>query len=517
MSYIVLARKWRPQRFAEVIGQDHITRTLANVIHQKRIAHAYLFVGPRGVGKTSLARILAKALNCEKGPLIDPCQKCTSCKDVTEGKSLDVLEIDGASNRGIEEIRQLRENIRFSPVHGKFRIYIIDEIHMLTTEAFNALLKTLEEPPAHVKFIFATTAPQRLPLTILSRCQRFNFRLISVKEIIGQLKKIVKKENISVSDEALYQIAREAQGSMRDAESILDQLIAFGGKKIEEKDVFLLMGHVSKDIFSKFMETVITKNLPSAISHFNRIMDKGESPQQLLTDILEYLRNLLFIKLGKEGESQLDIITEDLSVLKAQASKIDEQQIMSLIDILSPAGQDMRWSSSPRLLMEVMLIKTIHSIGGPAPTAVPLQEASPALQSSPPPSGSNGLNLEEIRTQWPQVIEKVKKEKITVGACLIEGEPIKFHHPVLTISFENGFSFHRETVEKIENKKVVEKVLCDLFKQEMMIHCLIGETVMSNNPGKNFPKASAPPPSPHRNEIDNVVRLFNGKIIEGDS
>jgi len=474
------------------------------------------------VGKTSLARILAKALNCETGPVIDPCQKCTACRDITEGRSLDVLEIDGASNRGIDEIRQLRENIKFSPVHGKFRIYIIDEVHMLTTEAFNALLKTLEEPPLHVKFIFATTAPQRLPATILSRCQRFNFRLISVKGIVGQLEKIVKEEKITASPEALHQIAREAQGSMRDAESILDQLIAFGDKKIEEKDVFLLVGRVGKDIFFKFTEAVITKDLPKSVSFFNQIMDQGEAPQQLLLDTLNYLRNLLFIKIGKEGEGQLDIIKEDLATLKTQAANIDEKKIMSLIDTLSTTGQDMRWASSPRLLMEVMLIKTIRSLS-PTDTVAPV---TPPTQDVPSPrpqqaqttlsTRSDGLNLEEIRTQWAQVLKEVKKKKMTVGACLVEGEPVKFHHPVLTICFEDGFNFHRETVERIENKKIIEKVLSSIFKQDLMIHCLTGGIPLPGTISKKLKKTTQPTASPHQNIINKTLDLFHGKIREGN-
>lgn len=520
MSYLVFARKWRPQHFSEVIGQDHITRTLINVIQQNRIAHAYLFTGPRGVGKTSMARILAKALNCEKGPAIDPCQICVSCTGITLGKSLDVLEIDGASNRGIDEIRQLRENIKFSPVSGKFRIYIIDEVHMLTAEAFNALLKTLEEPPGHVKFIFATTAPQRLPSTILSRCQRFNFRLITVKEIVGCLKKIILEEKISVSDEALYQIAREAQGSMRDAESILDQLVSFGEKEIEEKDVFLLMGRVSKDVFFKFAEMVIAKDISKGIEYFNKIMDHGESPQQLLIDTLDHLRNLLFVKIGKQGESQLDLIEEDLAVLRTHASKISEKDILSFIDTLSLTSQDMRWSSSPRLLMEITLIKIIGSANPiniqATPAPLPKEEPASSRKHEPVPAQkqTDGLNIDEIRSRWPEVIEIVKKQKMTAGACLVEGEPTKYHHPVLTVTFENGFNFHREIVEKPDNKKIIEKVLRDIFDQDMMMHCLNAEITESNASLKDTVKAASPYQSPHHDMVDKVIKTFKGRIIE---
>lgn len=515
MSYLVLARRWRPQTFKEIVGQGHITRTLINAIQQNRIAHAYLFVGPRGVGKTSTARILAKALNCEKGPVPVPCQNCISCRDITSGRSLDVLEIDGASNRGIEEIRQLRENIKFSPVHGHFRIYIIDEVHMLTPEAFNALLKTLEEPPLHVKFIFATTAPQRLPATILSRCQRFNFRLISVKEIIRQLKQILREEKLDISDNALYQIACEAQGSMRDAESILDQLVAFGDKKIEEKDVFLLLGRVSKDILFKFIESILSGDFPGVISHFNQIVDKGESPHQLLVDVVSHLRNLLFIKLGKAGEAQLDIIEENLSVLRKHAAMIGEKEIISLIDTLSSASQDMKWSSSPRLVMEVTLIKIVHDIRGRNSEADTHPSSAHTQIKVVSSSKSDGLNLDKIRSRWPQVIEKVKKEKMTAGACLIEGEPVKFHYPVLTISFENEFGFHRETIEKIENKRIVENVLREIFKQDLMIHCTSSEVSLPGDIEKGFQKDPVSShTAPHQNIIDKVIKLFNGKIVK---
>jgi DNA polymerase-3 subunit gamma/tau len=496
------------------VGQEHITRTLMNVIQKKRIAHAYLLVGPRGVGKTSVARILAKALNCEKGPTVDPCQECPSCKDIAEGRSLDVLEIDGASNRGIEEIRQLRENIRFSPTRGQFRIYIIDEVHMLTPEAFNALLKTLEEPPLHVKFIFATTAPNRLPATILSRCQRFNFRLISVKELVEQLKKIAMKEKIKVTEEALFQIARHADGSMRDAESILDQLVSFGDKEIKGEDVLSLLGRTAKDIFFKFMEEVINKRLPQALGHFNQIMDQGQSPPELLTDMLDYLRTLLFLKMGKEGEGLLDLVAEDLALLKNQAQAVDEKEIISLINALSSTQPEMRWASSPRLLLEIALAKTIHRASPASLSMAEPGQESYSVKAAAAPQKSNGLTLEEIRTRWPQVIERVKKEKITVGACLIEGEPIKFHHPVLTIHFENEFNFHRETVEKSENKKIVEKVLSDIFKASLMIHCLTVESPPTP-PLTNTPPEKAPPRTrSHQDIIDKALELFHGKIVE---
>ncbi len=260
MSYVVFALKWRPKNFDEIIGQEQIVTTLKNAIQKNRLAHAYLFAGPRGVGKTSTARILAKTLNCKAGPTLNPCQKCSSCIEISQGRSLDVIEIDGASNRGIDEIRTLRENVKFAPSGGKFKIYIIDEVHMLTTEAFNALLKTLEEPPEFVKFIFATTQPHKVIPTILSRCQRMDFRFIPVMEIIAQLERIVKAEKIDVDKEVLFAIARSSEGSLRDAESVLDQLTSFSKEKISLKDVISVLGLVEQDALFEITDKIIQKD-----------------------------------------------------------------------------------------------------------------------------------------------------------------------------------------------------------------------------------------------------------------
>ena len=257
MSYIVFARKWRPQNFDEVIGQEHVTKTLKNAFNSGRIAHAYIFSGPRGIGKTSTARILAKALNCQKDISTNPCNKCSTCSEIAKGTNLDVLEIDGASNRGIDEVRQLRENIKFSPTSSRYKIYIIDEVHMLTIEAFNALLKTLEEPPAHVKFIFATTQPHKVPSTILSRCQRFDFRRIPIVQIVQKLKEISKAEHIKIDEKVLVAIAKACEGSLRDAESILDQLTSYGRDTISLKDVSSVLGLIEQDVLFEFAKKII--------------------------------------------------------------------------------------------------------------------------------------------------------------------------------------------------------------------------------------------------------------------
>ncbi|MEJ2054520.1 MAG: DNA polymerase III subunit gamma/tau, partial [Calditrichaceae bacterium] len=309
MSYVVIARRWRPQQFDEIIAQEHVSKTLSNAIANNRIAHAYIFTGPRGIGKTTTARILAKALNCEKGPTPTPCNECASCKAITQGNSLDVLEIDGASNRGIDEIRNLRENIRFTPTMGQYRIYIIDEVHMLTKEAFNALLKTLEEPPSHALFIFATTEIHKVPATILSRCQRFDFKRIPIKTIINHLKHICDADNIKVEDDALLQIAKKADGSMRDSQSILDQIISFSGDKITFEDVAQALGVIHQDLYFNISELILEKDLKGIILQTQEIFNSGYDLTEFLMGLEEHFRNILITV--STGSTELIETSED--------------------------------------------------------------------------------------------------------------------------------------------------------------------------------------------------------------
>src|SRR3989338_11015030 len=298
MGYLPFARKWRPQDFSEIIGQEHITTTLENAILMDRLHHAYLFAGPRGIGKTSTARIFSKALNCEKGPSVKPCNECGTCKEITSGFSMDVIEIDGASNRGIDEIRNLRETVKFSPSKGRFKIYIIDEVHMLTTEAFNALLKTLKEPPMHVKFIFATTEPHKVPATILSRCQRFDFKRIQIKDIIAKLREVSKVERIDIDEDAFLYIAKASDGSMRDAESILDQIASFSKGKGHLKDVIDSLGMIDQETLFRSAELIINKDTKAGIHLVDEILNSGKDTKQFLLELLEYFRNIMIVKSG---------------------------------------------------------------------------------------------------------------------------------------------------------------------------------------------------------------------------
>ncbi len=361
MSYQVFARKYRPQTFDDLVGQAHVTRTLKNAVEQNRLAHAYLFVGPRGIGKTSTARILAKALNCVNGPTITPCGVCDSCKEITGGNSLDVLEIDGASNNGVEQVRELRDNVRYAPSKGHFKIYIIDEVHMLTSAAFNALLKTLEEPPPHVKFIFATTEPQKVLPTILSRCQRFDLHRIPANLIAQHLQFIAGKEKIVLDPAAAHAIAKGADGGLRDAESMLDQLVAFCGDKIAEPDVLNVFGFTSEQTVANFTEQILRGQTPDALELLHTEAENGKDMMKLMSDLISYLRDLLVGKVKPEALAD-DLNPELQKSLETQAAMIETDRLLELIDQFAAAEGRMKWAPNKRLHFEVAVIKAIQTL-----------------------------------------------------------------------------------------------------------------------------------------------------------
>jgi DNA polymerase-3 subunit gamma/tau len=361
-SYQVFARKYRPQTFKEVIGQDHVTQTLANAIARNRLAHAFLFVGPRGTGKTSTARIFAKSLNCAQGPTIEPCGQCDACVEIARGNSLDVLEIDGASNNGVEQVRELRDNARFAPARDRFKIYIIDEVHMLSSAAFNALLKTLEEPPAHVKFIFATTEVHKVLPTILSRCQRFDMRRIPTPLIAAHLKQIASAESIALADSAATTIARAADGGMRDAESMLDQLAAFCGGEVTEADVMSVFGLTPMHQVATLSDALLTRDIPGALNLLNEHDSAGKDLTRLLDDLIQHLRAMLVIKVNPESESA-EMDSETRATLERQGESISAARILELIEQFAAAEGRMRWAPNKRLHFEVAVVRAIQFLG----------------------------------------------------------------------------------------------------------------------------------------------------------
>ncbi len=401
-SYQVIARKYRPQRFSHVVGQEHVTQTLSNAIESQRIAHAYLFCGPRGTGKTTIARIFAKCLNCTEGPKVEFADDDPRCQEITEGRSLDVLEIDGASNNGVEQVRELRETCKYAPASSKFKIYIIDEVHMLSTAAFNALLKTLEEPPAHVKFMFATTDPEKVLPTILSRCQRFDLRRIPIKLMVDHLRHIARQEKVEIEDAALHAIARGADGGMRDAESALDQLISFCGEKIVEPDVLSMFGLTSQSQLLSLSAALLKGDVRTVFGEFNELSRHGKDLGKFLGDLLQHLRNLLVFQISGGDTRLLEVSESESATLAEQSALVSSDGLTRVMEVLTQTETGLRDAASKRIFIEVALVKAIEARnavsidavlkrlnelrGDPGSAMAPPASPAPAPAARPAPS-----------------------------------------------------------------------------------------------------------------------------------
>ena len=561
MTYLVLARKHRPQIFDEVIGQEHITDLIKKAIQASRLHHAYLFCGPRGIGKTSCARILAKSLNCEKGPTVKPCGQCPACQEIAKGSSLDVLEIDGASNRGIDEIRALRENVKFAPGSGRYKIYIVDEVHMLTTEAFNALLKTLEEPPEHVKFIFATTAPHKVPATIISRCQRFDFRRIPIKTIVDLMTQISRKENFKIDQEALYAIAKAAQGSLRDALSILDQLSALSDEGIAAADVFSMLGMVETQFLFDLTAALARKDCSGALEVLEKIIEQGKDIKQLNKDLIEHFRNLMVMKVG--GKTLGKLVDHPVCVKEmylTQCAQFSLKEILKAIDILIEAQEIGGVTETVRMPLEVAFAKLTYKGEAPVVSPVPaVTEAVPAVQAPAPKSagaksscGPSGppvvsvlknekghldltpaeaeeaqeddpqesgeirdeipgglvvsaedgkeepLNLERIKRCWDTLTYAVSRERMSLATYLQEGTPISFKDLRLTIGFPQHSAFQKEALEGPANREIVAKVFTEKLGAPVVLQYEISG---------NFK------PQEEEGAIKDVLNTFQGKVV----
>ncbi len=426
MSYEVLARKWRPQVFEDVIGQEHITRTLVNAIGTGRLAHGYIFGGPRGVGKTSVARIFAKAINCTMGKPGIPCNQCRSCREITNGNSVDVQEIDGASNRGIDEIRELRENAKYLPSASQYRIYVIDEVHMLTLPAFNALLKTLEEPPAHVKFIFATTESHKVPITILSRCQRFDFKRIPLPKIVAYLEKICRHEEVGIGTTALTMIAREAEGSMRDAESLLDQVIAFAGQTVSDSQVPEILGIIDRDLIFESSLAIIEGAALRCLRVVEKVYHQGYDIKEFYRTLMGQFRNLL-VSLIAPGENLIDMTESDGEEIRRQAEMAGEEKLQVILNFLIAREEDLRFTSYPRLVLETTMIKLCSlgdylSFGDIMKKMAVLEKRMADI--SPGQSDGNGKILSDPPTGWtPETVERDIPETNTDEVEIEESGP----------------------------------------------------------------------------------------------
>ncbi len=489
MSYLVFSRKFRPELFEEVAGQPHVTETLSRALSTGRVGQAYLFSGPRGIGKTTIARILAKALNCHEGVSAAPCNKCISCLEISKSSSIDVFEIDGASNRRIEEVRDLRENVKFSPARDRFKIYIIDEVHMLTTEAFNALLKTLEEPPEHVKFIFATTAPNKIPLTIISRCQRFELRRISSGEIFNRLSGIADREKIKAEKEALEAIASLASGSMRDAQSIFDQLSCSVEGTLTREDVGKMLGLIPEEIYLSLGEAIRKSDTLAALNIIARIIDEGKDIEQFIKSWLKYWRDMLMIKAGC---GELAELPENLAArLETQAESFSKEEILKALGILTSTGELVRTSYSSRIPLEIAaaeltLMKTASpaglsakpeaekpgSPGGSAHSKKSKDQEKTREEKEIDPSGLTRLTLDKLVDSWQEVLESVKQTSVRVHGFLVEGKPAAVDNDEIKISF--SAKFHMESCAKSGNCALIEDALEKIFSRRFKTSFIMG-------------------------------------------
>ena len=554
MSYQVIARKYRPQRFADVVGQEHVTQTLANAITQKRIAHAYLFCGPRGTGKTTVARIFAKCLNCTGGPKIDFDDNDPRAQEITDGRSLDVLEIDGASNNGVEQVRELRETCKYAPANSPFKIYIIDEVHMLSTAAFNALLKTLEEPPAHVKFMFATTDPEKVLPTILSRCQRFDLRRIPSALITKHLAEIAGKEKVTIDAAALHAIARGADGGMRDAESTLDQLISFCGDKIEEADVLSMFGLAAQNQILKLSHAVLAGEISTALTQLDELARGGKDLGRLLGDLLNHFRNLLIYQVSKGDLNLLEVSEAEVNALKEQSSLATTDAFTRVLEVLADAELRLRDAASKKILLEVTLLRAIEArnalsldavlkqlnqlrgqssagvapaVASPAPRiAAPAPSLSAAVAAATPPPAPKpdapvvaapapaaaakapaAGNLAEL---WHALVEAVGRASTFTRSYLLNAHPVAFEKNVFTIGFDSEFEDYLGLVDNARNHTLLATKLAELGHANAMIKFIKAEA-----PAGWERSVAAPTPAPAPTATKPAPAIAAQKTVEG--
>lgn len=505
MAYLVLARKYRPQKFEDLIGQEPIAKTLKNALSSGKTAHAYLFSGPRGVGKTTTARIFAKALNCQKGPTQEPCGECQNCKEITRGSSLDVLEIDGASNRGIDDIRTLRENVKFTPANSKYKIYIIDEAHQITTDAFNALLKTLEEPPPHVIFMLATTEPQRIPLTILSRCQRYRFRMIPFDNIFRYLSKIAKCEGFKIADDALNLMVKAAAGSLRDGLSVMDQIASFSGDEIKIQDVQYVLGYLPRELMDAFLEALVNRNTKSALEQVGVVSEEGYDLYQFGSDLREYFRKLLIVASGNEPQDESQ---ENIVRLKTLSKKFGMPGLIRNMRLLSRCLDEMKWSEHQRLVLELYTVRLAESYVDLKELAaqldsLPSEQTVENIISEPPsqPFNAKGETEKKIvntnKTQnenhnengvdwWEAVLREIEKTKPSLNVCLKEVYPSDGRNNTLKLIFARRYS--SEFVSR--NQEYIEKIIQKISKKNVKITVELDESRASHHDTEETVKTS---------------------------
>lgn len=556
MSYVALYRKWRPGNFEYLVGQDHISKTLSNAIHSGKIAHAYLFSGPRGTGKTSTAKILAKALNCAAGPTPTPCNACVACKKIGEGSSMDVFEIDAASNRGIDEIRELRETVKFTPVDGRYKVYIIDEVHMLTTEAFNALLKTLEEPPAHVVFILATTEAHKVPATIHSRCQRYDFKRIDARKMADRLRYISDQSRIDVKDDALALIAAHADGGMRDALSILDQCSALDDECVTAEKVRRLLGLVGHEWIARIVQALALKDAKEILLAVEELIAAGKDVVQILGEIALYLRGVMICQ-SAENADGCGLYGDELASARLHAKEFTYEQIAVMIEKIHAAMNEAKWSPQPRIAIEVVLLsfcrqpvtprqsleelfkrvemlerKLADGAGAASDGFVNLPRSEPPAKapreisaigvqensSAPKKNEKREIKLANLQNPdeiWDRMLkELIKNGKRSVYACVSQGSLRSLNEREMTIGF--SASFPKERTEKSDYKEILEMILYEISGCQIRVKCTkdtgVKETTQAA-PKKQPEPAEDRLTQEEQHVIDAAVQMFGDHFV----
>ena len=549
MSYLVLARKYRPQTFDQVVQQDHVTRTLANAISADRVAHAILFSGPRGTGKTTVARILAKAMNCETGPSKSPCNVCRSCVEITSGSGVDVFEIDGASNNSVDQVRELRENVKYMPAHSLYKIYIIDEVHMLSVAAFNALLKTLEEPPSHIMFIFATTEPHKIPITILSRCQRHDFRRIDVESMLNHMELVCGKEGISIPLESLGLIAREASGSMRDALSLLDQVILCAEDTIHHDHVIDILGVVDRKVLFDISKAVIQGDVTTILDIIDEIYDHGHDMKKLYAELIEQFRNLLVVKMAKKLDKLVNIPAHEIDMMQDQVKDVSLTFLNQMFDLLVKEEAAIRLSSQPKLSLEMIFIR-LFQIKPSLPIDALIEKldnlkkdiygehAGRDYTETGPTDEREPRDLQTAGEAQTRTAESVKPFNETLpengedleGTCNQLLTIISEQHPSLAANLKNsvlkemdenrmvievkGNGYNINMINRSDNQKTIQKVCREFFGRNMDV-VVRTKTEQENESRSKSDQASLLRKDALNHQlVADAIEIFNGKVID---
>ncbi|MBW2612326.1 MAG: DNA polymerase III subunit gamma/tau [Deltaproteobacteria bacterium] len=560
MSYLVFARKYRPQTFAEVVQQEHVTRTLSNAIAAGRVAHAILFTGPRGTGKTTVARILAKAMNCEKGPTKTPCNVCRSCTEITAGSGADVYEIDGASNNGVDQIRELRENIKYMPAHSRFKIYIIDEVHMLSTPAFNALLKTLEEPPAHIMFLLATTEPQKIPVTILSRCQRHDLRRMDGDAMAGHMAAICGSEAIDIEPQSLDLIAGQAGGSMRDALSLLDQVTSGVPGPITPDSVLDILGIVDRKSVAEFSNAILKGDLAAVLRIIDEVHAFGHSTPDFYSSVIQYFRDLTVISMVASPEKLIDLQDKEIHAMKARVKDVSPLFLNQILEILFNAEKGIRWSAHPKMAFEIAMIRLLQTtpllpigdlidkldelrapLGAPTgkslsetqraynpPSAAEKETDRPArhhqtsgtvsriqVEKDPDPAPETALTGGTVREDsWQRLLEIISEQAPSIAPNLAHSRLIGFTRDKLEIEV-NGSSFNFNRVNRKDSMKLLEDVCTTYFGRKVTLVIRAGKSKdnQDNKKKKSEIERLKQEVLDHPLVAD-AIEIFNGKIVD---